>query len=557
MGGSPGGGAATATPGAAAVGRRRAALTTALMNLASIVERADEGILPAVYVFIGKSLGVGLWQLGALTLCRALVQALSSPLSGILGDRYDRAYIVAAGCLVWGVMTAAIGLSRSLGQAMVSCAVNGLGLALVIPCVSSMVADYHPPETRGGAFGMMGFTASLGGMAGAFYATNVGATTLFGIEGWRFAFHLVGGVCLFTAALVLRFAVDPRHLHHHPSLHGQQAYRAAAAGSGPTAGRPGAGSPSGGAATGADLEQAGAAAAGGVRGAPLLVRRQVWRDIKSVLRIRSFQIIVLQASGWPASLTTALRLASCAGIVGSVPWQAMVWFTAFFQLLGFTDLQSASLMATFSCGCALGGLLGGTLGDRMARKLPNSPNGRILTNQLSVLIGLPLSCLVLKGLPVGVDMGRFSSLYGCVLFVFGLWCGCNNSALFAELVPEEQRSTIYAFDRSFEGAVGAMGAPLVGLAAERLFGFRGALGDSSSGADGKNVAALSSALLVCMVVPWVLCLLFFTALHWTFKEDRRKSVRRGGKEEVVETRALIETAAVRKRADPVSRAGPE
>lgn len=30
------------------------------------------------------------------------------------------------------------------------------------------------------------------------------------------------------------------------------------------------------------------------------------------------------------------------------------------------------------------------------------------------------------------------------------WCGCNNSALFAELVPEEQRSTIFAFDRSFE-----------------------------------------------------------------------------------------------------------
>lgn len=33
------------------------------------------------------------------------------------------------------------------------------------------------------------------------------------------------------------------------------------------------------------------------------------------------------------------------------------------------------------------------------------------------------------------------------------WCGCNNSALFAELVPEEQRSTIFAFDRSFEASV--------------------------------------------------------------------------------------------------------
>ena len=101
------------------------------------------------------------------------------------------------------------------------------------------------------------------------------------------------------------------------------------------------------------------------------------------------------------------------------------------------------------------------------------------------------------------------------------WCGCNNSALFAELVPEEQRSTIYAFDRSFEvgsllrfvaqcacawngsslchtcdfrpgpafpafvpslqGAVGALGAPLVGLAAELMFGFKGVLGGAGMG----------------------------------------------------------------------------
>lgn len=50
------------------------------------------------------------------------MQALTSPLSGLVGDRYDRSYVVAFGCLLWGVMTAAIGLSRSLGQALVSCA---------------------------------------------------------------------------------------------------------------------------------------------------------------------------------------------------------------------------------------------------------------------------------------------------------------------------------------------------------------------------------------------------------------------------------------------------
>ena len=55
------------------------------------------------------------------------MQALSSPLSGLLGDRCDRSYVVAAGCLLWGVMTAAIGLSRTLGQAMVACACEAGG----------------------------------------------------------------------------------------------------------------------------------------------------------------------------------------------------------------------------------------------------------------------------------------------------------------------------------------------------------------------------------------------------------------------------------------------
>lgn len=43
-------GSGGAAAGAASVGVRRAALTTLLMSLASIVERADEGILPAVSV---------------------------------------------------------------------------------------------------------------------------------------------------------------------------------------------------------------------------------------------------------------------------------------------------------------------------------------------------------------------------------------------------------------------------------------------------------------------------------------------------------------------------
>ena len=69
------------SPGAAVGGGDRrplsastALVTAALMNVASIVERADESILPAVYLFIGKSLNVNMSQLGTLTLIRGLVQ---------------------------------------------------------------------------------------------------------------------------------------------------------------------------------------------------------------------------------------------------------------------------------------------------------------------------------------------------------------------------------------------------------------------------------------------------------------------------------------------------
>ena len=49
------------------------------MNLASVVERADEQVLPAVYFFVGKSLRATPAQLGTLTFARALVQVYAPP----------------------------------------------------------------------------------------------------------------------------------------------------------------------------------------------------------------------------------------------------------------------------------------------------------------------------------------------------------------------------------------------------------------------------------------------------------------------------------------------
>lgn len=63
--------------------------TTVLINLAGTVERMDEQILPAMYTYVGQSLQASPSQLGTLTLCRALLQAMSSPISGLCGALLD------------------------------------------------------------------------------------------------------------------------------------------------------------------------------------------------------------------------------------------------------------------------------------------------------------------------------------------------------------------------------------------------------------------------------------------------------------------------------------
>jgi hypothetical protein len=64
---------------------------------------------------------------------------------------------------------------------------------------------------------------------------------------------------------------------------------------------------------------------------------------------------------------------------------------------------------------------------------------------------------------------------------------------------------------------------VVGLLAERVYGFSGVLSDDALKDDvvrARNASALGSSLLACMAVPWSLCLLFYSALHWFYPKDR-------------------------------------
>ena len=116
-------------------------MTTAVISLSSVMEKLDEQLLPSVYPYVARSLQASPAALGYLTLSRALVQSLASPLGGVLGHTYNRVRVVCAGCALWTVMTALFVGATEVWQGCLLWAVNGIGLALVVPNCQSIVAD--------------------------------------------------------------------------------------------------------------------------------------------------------------------------------------------------------------------------------------------------------------------------------------------------------------------------------------------------------------------------------------------------------------------------------
>lgn len=201
----------------------------------------------------------------------------------------------------------------------------------------------------------------------------------------------------------------------------------------------------------------------------------------------------------------------------------MVFYTLWFQMLGFSDFTSSVLLSIFNVGCALGGVIGGVVADSLAFRFPDW--GRIMAAQISCLLGFPLFFVLFKVLPNLIVMWK-AALFGTVLLLLGSvisWCGyCCNAPMFSELVHDRLYTKIFAFDRSFEGAIASMAAPLVGYTAEHYFGFMGTIGKDERH-QASNATALGSSLFVCITIPLMLCCLSYSGLYWTFPKDRKKT----------------------------------
>ncbi|XP_057530064.1 uncharacterized protein LOC130808627 isoform X2 [Amaranthus tricolor] len=443
--------------------------------MAAVMEKADENLLPSVYKEVSQAFNVGPVDLGYLTFMRNFVRGLASPLAGILVVRYDRPTILATGTFFWALSTAAVGASQHFGQVAFWRAVNGFGLAIVIPALQSFIADSYVEGVRGTGFGLLSFVGCFGGIGGGVVATVMAGHEFWGVPGWRVAFIMMASLSMLIGILVFLFVVDPRNYSSTDAPERNALI-----------GKHNAGSTS------------------------------IWREsltaMKVVIKVPTFRVIVLQ------------------GLMGSLPWTAMVFFTMWFELIGFDHNASAALLSLFALGTASGALFGGAIADRITRSYPHS--GRIMCAQFSASMGIPFSWFLLTVIPQSVN-SWFT--YATTLFLMGLTISWNGAAcnqpMFAEVVPAKHRTMIYSFDRAFEGSFSSFAAPLVGILSEKIYGYNPKSVHFGAGST-QEAYALSRGLFTMMAVPFGLCALFYSPLYCVFKHDREKARQASLKEEV-------------------------
>ncbi|KAK8693178.1 hypothetical protein V6N13_070772 [Hibiscus sabdariffa] len=442
-------------------------LTLVLVNLAGIMERADESLLPGVYKEVGAALHTDPTGLGSLTLFRSIVQSACYPLAAYLSMHHNRAHVIALGAFLWAAATFLVAISTTFLQVAISRGLNGIGLAIVIPAIQSLVADSTDDGNRGVAFGWLQLTSSIGSILGGLGSVLIASKTIMGIPGWRFAFHLVWVISVIVGVLVHLFAKDPR-CSNRDSVAKEHA---------------------------------------GHKSFSSLVKDMI-DEAKSVVRIPTFQIFVAQ------------------GVSGTFPWSALSFAPMWLELSGFSHETTALIMTLFVVSGSLGGLFGGKMGDVLAKRYPNS--GRIILSQISSGSAIPIAAVLLLALP---DDPSTAFMHGLVFLIMGFcisWNGAaTNNPIFAEIVPEKSRTSIYALDRSFETILASFAPPIVGILAQHVYGYKPIPKGSSDSieieTDRKNAASLAKALYTAIGIPFTICCSIYSFLYCTYPRDRERA----------------------------------
>jgi MFS family permease len=183
---------------------------------------ADRQAIFSVFPLLEKELHLDSVQLGLLASVFAWVYGLSGFFAGMVVDRVSRKKAILGGLYAWSLICMATALARNFRPLLFLRGAEGLGEAFYYPASTSMVSDYHGPDTRSRALGVHQTSVYGGTIAGGYFAGLIGQH-----YGWRWSFIVFGGLGVLLGLVLMRILREPRR--------GQSELSAGvAAGAGPT-----------------------------------------------------------------------------------------------------------------------------------------------------------------------------------------------------------------------------------------------------------------------------------------------------------------------------------
>ncbi len=169
-----------------------------LASVASFMVVLDLLVVATALSTIRRDLGASIaeleWTVNAYTLSFAVLLMTAA----VLGDRFGRRRLFAAGLGLFAAASAACAVAPSAGALIAARAVQGAGAALVMPLGLALLNSAFPPQRRGWAMGIFGGVTGLAALVGPV----LGGAITQGIA-WPWIFWINVPIGLIAAALAL------------------------------------------------------------------------------------------------------------------------------------------------------------------------------------------------------------------------------------------------------------------------------------------------------------------------------------------------------------------
>jgi len=434
-------------------------------------EGLDASLFPSVTPALINLEDFPLAMIGTLATVQLIFQAIAGPIWGILAARgiLTRKVILIIATFFQGLATLVMWINLDTYWILPWRAVNGIMLAGLRPIANSIVGDRFDDEVRGKYFSQIMSGLQFGVLTGSGCTTLIAQQEIFpGFLGWKLAFIVIG---VFTMALAPCVAFFLRA----PPVKVAEGSKAEGSCS----------------------------------------------ELRTLCRLfqrKTFAMLVFQ------------------GCFGLIPWRAFDFRTLFLNLADIPDWQISIITVCGGIGATIGSLIGGPIGDCLGVCWPL--HGRILTAEMSVYGGIPIAYLSFMVLPddVGFNPFLYYLILTTLLGLVATWTpAATNSPILCSLAAEDERALILSWQTSLEGAVGALG-PIMFTNLLTWLGYdRQCLDDDFKKENSEmcnNLELAGLALFLTSCVPWAVCGLMYSSLHYTYPRDLASIQAEQGQQEI-------------------------